>query len=538
VHEALAPGEHIGHYTIEGELGRGPLGISYRARDAGGYIVALKVLESSTALTDPEKAQIARDFHALEDLQSPQIPVLLEFVRYDDYYVIATDFLPLGNLAARLERGPLALGAALTLIRHLAYAVGRAHVVGVVHGAIKPTNVLRREVEGRQVPVLGDFGGALRRHAWRTPDGYADAPDYRAPELGRLREATAAADVFALGKLLSAMVGPNAPAEVQRVVGTATESDPLRRYRNAHDMFTALTDMGAVSAPAHHEPEPLPEPLPEAAVEQHVVEPPAETEPEPTPALVLEPAILRDAVAPTSHTPSHGGRLLSSEGVAKADRGYRSKLPLLGLVIAIALAVLVFSIVLSGRKGSVFTGKTTPPGPPVATASAAYRSVLFSLQQPTGDASVIEVKTGTAWTQVGGTSYTLPTTVGGTRACATFRVADESQTPAIYSTETRACGTSTPPSLTVSVDRGNCIYAGYPQVCYTFLASGLKPGSTHTLTLKLNGHVLGTRVITVDKSGHAVLPKGEHFHFESTAGGETAQVTFGNLSRTFIVANV
>src|SRR5690348_9721774 len=164
--DALAPGDRIGHYTIEAELGRGPLGISYRARDAGGDVVALKVLESETALSDVEKAQIARDFHALEDLQSPQIPVLLEFVRYDDNYVIATDFLPLGNLAARLDRGPLALQAALTLIRHLTYAVGRAHVVGVVHGGIKPSNVLRREVDGRQVPVLADFGGALRRHAW------------------------------------------------------------------------------------------------------------------------------------------------------------------------------------------------------------------------------------------------------------------------------------------------------------------------------------------------------------------------------------
>ena len=524
--DALAPGEHIGHYTIEGELGRGPLGISYRARDAAGDVVALKVLQSATALTDPEKAQIARDFHVLEDLQSPQIPVLLEFVRYDDYYVIATDFLPLGNLAARLDRGPLSLTPALTLIRHLTYAVGRAHVVGVAHGAIKPTNVLRREVDGRQVPVLADFGGALRRHAWQSPEGYVDAPAYRAPELGRLREATAAADVFALGTLLGAMVGAGAPVAVQRIIDTATETDPLRRFRTAHEMFTALTDLGNVSAPPV-EPEPTPEPEP-APVPEPAAEPAHEHVP------VLEPAILRAATAPSSH----GGRLLTSDGVAAADRGYRSRLPLIGLVVAVALLVLVLSIVLSGRKGSVFTGKSTPPDAPIATAQAGYRSVVFSLQQPAGDASVIEVKTGNAWTQVGSTSYTLPTSVGGARGCATFRVADESQTPAVYSAETRSCGTSAAPTLTVKLDPKDCTYAGYLQVCYTFLAGGLRPGSTHTLTLRLNGQVLGTRVITVDKSGHATLPKGEHFHFESTAGGETAQVTYAGLRRSWIVANV
>lgn len=531
MHESLAPGERIGHYTIEGEMGRGPLGISYRARDAGGDVVALKVLESESALSDPEKAQIARDFHALEDLQSAQIPVLLEFVRYDDSYVIATDYLPMGDLAARLERGPLPLPAALTLIRHLAYAVGRAHVVGVVHGGIKPTNVLRREVDGKPVPVLGDFGGALRRHAWRTPAGGVDSPAYRAPELGRLREATAAADVFALGTLLAAMVGPNPPVEVARVVATATEPDPLRRYRTAHEMFTALTDLGNVSAPVvEPEPAPIPEPEPAPVQDPVAVSPPVRE-----PSLLLEPAILRDAVAPPRQP---DGRLLSAADIADADRGYRSKIPLIAGVIVVALVVLVLSVVLSGRKGSVFSGKKTPPAAPVASAKAAYRSVVFSLQQPTGDASVVEVKTGSTWTQVGTNSYTQPTSEGGIRACATFRVADESQTPAVYSAVTQSCGTSAPPTLSVTFDRVDCHYAGYLQVCYKFLAGGLRPGSKHTLTLRLNGQILGTRVITVDKSGHASLPKGEHFHFDATAGGQTAEATYAGLRQSWIVANV
>jgi len=526
VSTSFAPGDRIGHYTIEAELGRGPLGISYRARDAGGYLVALKVLESETALTDVEKSQIGRDFHALEDLQSPQIPVLLEFVRYDDHYVIATDYLPLGNLAGRLDRGPLPLPSALTLMRHLAYAVGRAHVVGVVHGAIKPANVLRREVDGRPVPVLSDFGGALRRHAWRTPEGYATASAYRAPELGHAREATAAADVFALGTLLSVMVGPDAPPEVQRIIDIATEPDPLRRYRTAHEMFTDLSDLGNVVAAPVVVAEPEPEP--EAPVVEEVERPLA---------VALAPAVL----AAATKGPLSVGRLLSAEDLAEAERGYRSKLPWIAGVIVLALAVLVLSIVLSGGKGSVFTGVKTPPAPPVASAAPGYRSVVFTLQQPAGDASVIEVKSESTWSQVGSTVYTLPTDIGGTRACASFRVADESQNPAIYSSAIQSCGTSQAPSLTVKLVKsggGDCRYAGYLQVCYTFLASGLQPGSSHTLTLRLNGQVLGTRVLIVDKSGHATLPNGEHFHFESTAGGGSAEVSYAGLHAAWIVSNV
>lgn len=523
--EVLEPGEHIGHYTIEGELGRGELGISYRARDAGGDVVALKVMASPQGLTDSEKARIARDFHGLEDLQSPQIPVLLEFVRYDDSYVIATDYLPLGNLAARLERGPLPLPAALTLIRHLTYAVGRAHLVGVVHGGIKPTNILRREVNGRPVPVLGDFGGALRAHPWTTPEGAVEAPAYRAPELVFGGPVTAATDVFALGVLLSAMTGPDAPAAIQRVVTHATEPEPSHRFRTAHDMFTALADIEAST-------------VAEAAAQ--AVPRPERAE---TPVQVALDATLATAEAvpaPRHEAVAEGRtRLLTPELIAAADdRGYRSRIPIIAGVVVVALVVLAVSIYLSGRKGSVFGGTTTPPTAPVATATAGYRSVVFSLQQPTGDASVIEVKSGSTWTQVGGTSYTLPTETGGMRGCAVFRVADESRNPAIYSTQTRACGTSQPPTLTVKLVRADCHYAGYLQVCYTFLASGLRPGTTHTLTLRLNGQVLGTRAITVDKSGHASLPNKEHFHFEATAGGSTAEVTYAGLSRSFIVSNV
>ncbi|MGN6162259.1 MAG: serine/threonine protein kinase [Marmoricola sp.] len=521
--DGLEPGASIGQYTIEDELGRGPLGISYRARDASGDLVALKVLASSAPLTDSEKARIARDFHSLEDLQSPQIPVLLEFVRYDHRYVIATDFLPLGNLAARLERGPLPLPAAITLIRHLTYAVGRAHLVGVVHGGIKPSNVLRREVNGRPVPVLGDFGGALRTHPWITPEHAADAPAYRAPELPA-GQPTAASDVYSLGVLLSATTGPDAPEPVQRVIAHATQQDPARRFRTAHEMFTALTDIDSTAlvqaAPAPATPPPAADVAPEG---EGAVAAPVDEIP----------------VAVAAQAPSERKRFITPEEIAAADRGYRSKAPFIaGGVIVAAVAAIVLTVVLSGNKGSVFTGKTTPPTPPAATAKAGYRSVLFTLSQPVGDASVVEVKDGTSWTQVGGTSYTLPTVVGGTRACATFRVADESSNPATYSTLTTACGTSLPPTLTVKLDRADCKVAGYLQVCYTFLASGLRPGTTHTLTLRLNGQVLGTRRITVDKSGHASLPDHEHFHFEAMTGGGRASVTYAGLRATWIVSNV
>lgn len=564
--DALQPGDRIGHYIIESELGRGPLGISYRARDAVGEVVALKVLLAETPLTDSEKAAIAHDFHALEDLQSPQVPVLLEFVRYEDVYVIATDYLPQGDFSRRLAQGPLPLPAALTLIRHLTYAVGRAHEVGVVHGGIKPTNVLRGEANGRQVPVLSDFGGALRHHAWVRPEGVNEGDAYRAPELSDHGPATPASDVFSLGTLLAVMTGGLANAGVAGVIARATMGAPAQRYANATEMYEALSAVGSSPDPvAPVELEPVV--LASAPISTEVSSVKAEASPQtpseasvPTGAPAAEVApqipsetstpVVTASTAPSDHRAAERARILKSGDIAASGRGYRSKGPLIAGVIAAALLVLALSLLLT--KNNVFNQPASVPKASVlnvakvafGSAGAPNGGVRFTLAQPgvPSDDTIVrtlQVLVAGTWQPVTGTSYTYqtqPPAVGGKKICPSFRVADTNagNGSAAYGAVVSACGT-TAPTLSVTVDHNPCNIQGVRQVCYTFAADGLTPGITSELVLILDGQKLGGLTLTVDGAGHAGLPPGKHIYFAATSSGKYAVVKFAGMTKRFLV---
>lgn len=539
VGDTLQPGERIGRYTIESELGRGLLGISYKARDADGEVVALKVLSADAPLTDDEKAGIARDFHALEDLQSPQVPVLLEFVRYYDSYVIATDYLPLGDFSRRLAQGPLPLPAALTLIRHLTYAVGRAHEAGVVHGGIKPTNVLRGEVNGRQIPVLSDFGGSLRHHPWIRPEGVNVGDAYRAPEVQGGGDVTPASDVYSLGILLAAMTGGLANAGVAAVIARASDERPAQRYKNASEMYEALSAVGSTPDPVV-DPAPASIAAPSASAYTEVSSVKAEALPQ-TPSETSVPAGAQ-VEAPVADRAAERARILNSAEVAGAERGYRSKGPLIAGVIAAALLVLALSLLLT--KNNVFNQPEVVPNASVSkVTSVPNGGVRFDLAptgQPSNDSIIrkLQVFSSGSWQDLPGNTYTARTPVGGEQVCLKFRVTDQNATNATStnSDAVSACG-KTGPTLTVTVTPGNCSINGFTQVCYDFLAAGLQPGTKHVLTLRLQGQVIGTTSLTVNKQGRASLPRGVHFHFESTTGGQRASVTFAGMTTSWFVAN-
>lgn len=511
VGESLAPGQRVGPYTIESALGIGSLGVSYRARNVEGEIVVLKYLRSAAPLSDREKLRIGREFEALAGLNNPFLPDIIEFVAFRDDYAIITEYQRLGDLGGRLARGPLSPETALALMRHLASAVGEAHAAGVVHGGITPANVLRRSVDGRQVPLLVDFGIALRSHAWTPPEHAPDVSRYRAPELDAGRRMSVAGDVFALGSLLAVMVGPQAPRGIRELVARATDPRPRRRYRDGRRFHDALVEA-------------MQEPW--GALESMPAQPPA---------TVPEGSVRQRPKEPSVLPRPDAARLLTEEAVANVGSGYQSKAKLIGGIMVAALVVLVLSVMFSGPKGSIFGGATHTPPAPVVLATPSYRSVLFNLQQPPGDASVVEVRSGTMWTQVGADTYTLPTAKGGVQACADFRVVDASQSPPLVGPQVTACGTSVAPTLTAQRVSPDCRYRGASQVCYSVMASGLEPGTSGTMVLRLDGQELRKVAVTVDKSGHATLPDGDYFHFTSASAGKTADLTYMGLEYAWTV---
>ncbi|HSK00217.1 MAG TPA: protein kinase [Kofleriaceae bacterium] len=200
----MQPGSVLGdRFEIEQRIGIGGMGEVFRARDrATGETVALKVIAGGREHQD---ARFAREIELLAELSHPGI------VRYVDHgetapgeLFLAMEWLDGEDLRSRLERGPLAVGEAVTLATRVAEALGAAHARGIVHRDLKPSNLFLPGGRVDEVKVL-DFGIARRAGGTQlTQDGVMiGTPGYMAPEQARNHgEVDARADVFALGCVL------------------------------------------------------------------------------------------------------------------------------------------------------------------------------------------------------------------------------------------------------------------------------------------------------------------------------------------------
>jgi dipeptidyl aminopeptidase/acylaminoacyl peptidase/predicted Ser/Thr protein kinase len=146
----------LGPYPVERELGRGGMGVVYLARDPRlERSVAIKVLPDAFA-RDPERlARFEREARILASLNHPNIAGIHGVEESDGQRLLVLEYVPGETLAARTERGALALDEALDVCRQIASAVEAAHEGGVIHRDLKPGNV-RITPEGA-VKVL-DFG--------------------------------------------------------------------------------------------------------------------------------------------------------------------------------------------------------------------------------------------------------------------------------------------------------------------------------------------------------------------------------------------
>ncbi|HBP20941.1 MAG TPA: serine/threonine protein kinase, partial [Planctomycetes bacterium] len=186
----------VGPYEVLSELGRGGMGVVYRARDPRlDREVALKLL---LPLADPEeRLRFQREAEAAGALRHPALLKVHEagFERGRPYLVTA---LAQGSLADELRRGPLAPRRAAELVAQLAHGLELAHAQGILHRDIKPANVLLDE-EGR--PLLADFGLArrLQDETLTATGGVLGTPAYMAPEQARGERTDARSDVYGLG---------------------------------------------------------------------------------------------------------------------------------------------------------------------------------------------------------------------------------------------------------------------------------------------------------------------------------------------------
>jgi WD40 repeat protein len=182
--DPLMPPPRLGDYELLEEIGRGGMGIVYRARQVSlDRIVAIKLLPFGGLAGKQSALRFRAEAVAAGSLRHPNIVAIHEVGLHDERHFIAMDFVPGQSLARVLRDGPLAPRRAASLVREVALAVQHAHEHGIIHRDIKPSNILVDSVDGQ--PRVTDFGLAknLRSDTELTLSGQTlGSPNYIPPE--------------------------------------------------------------------------------------------------------------------------------------------------------------------------------------------------------------------------------------------------------------------------------------------------------------------------------------------------------------------
>jgi CheY-like chemotaxis protein len=212
------PPTRLGRYELTGELGRGGMGVVYRARrgdEPAAPEVALKVLPPLRA-TAEDVLRFRRELDVLAALAHPGIARLIESGQDDGRTWFAMELVAGRSLASLLVlEGALDWARAARLVRALAATLAYVHGRGLVHRDVKPANVI---VTPDDRPRLVDFGLARRPLdlALTSPSVLVGTPMYMAPELGSLAAPSPASDVFGLGLVLHELLAGRPPLDPTR----------------------------------------------------------------------------------------------------------------------------------------------------------------------------------------------------------------------------------------------------------------------------------------------------------------------------------
>jgi serine/threonine-protein kinase len=220
-----APGELpvLSGYEVQAVLGRGGMGVVYRARHLRlQRTVALKMLLAGPSATAEERERFLREARAVAGLRHPNIVQVHDVNEVDGQPYFTMEYVEGGSLAQKLAGAPQPARQAAVLVATLAEAVQVAHQGGIIHRDLKPANVL---LAADGTPRITDFGLArqLEGGGEITLSGVPmGTPSYMAPEQARgQREAVGpATDVYALGAILYEGLTGRPPFRAETAVAT------------------------------------------------------------------------------------------------------------------------------------------------------------------------------------------------------------------------------------------------------------------------------------------------------------------------------
>jgi serine/threonine protein kinase len=291
--EVLAPSDwpeslgRLGTYEVIGVLGRGGMGVVFKAYDpALSRNVAIKVLSASLASCGAARRRFLREARAAAAVVHEHVVSVFAVVETSGLPFLVMEYVPGRSLEDRLDRdGPLGLAEILRIGMQTAAGLSAAHAQGLVHRDVKPANILLEN--GVERVRLTDFGLArAAADAGVTQSGViAGTPHYMAPEQARGESTDQRADLFSLGSTLYAMcagyppfraesplavlrrvcddvprplreINPEIPAWLQSIIARLHAKDPSQRYQSASEVADLLGRcLAHVQEPGHN---PLP----------------------------------------------------------------------------------------------------------------------------------------------------------------------------------------------------------------------------------------------------------------------------------------
>jgi serine/threonine-protein kinase len=203
------PVPHVSGYEILGELGRGGMGVVYKARQKKlNRLVALKMVLSGGHASPDALARFLVEAQAVAALQHPNIVQIYEVGEHDSLPHFSLEFVDGAPLDKALAGKPQKPVDAARLVQTLSQAMHFAHGHSILHRDLKPANVL---LTSDGVPKITDFGLAkkLEGDSSQTKDGaIMGTPSYMAPEQarGELKNLGPSADIYSLGAMLYEML--------------------------------------------------------------------------------------------------------------------------------------------------------------------------------------------------------------------------------------------------------------------------------------------------------------------------------------------
>jgi serine/threonine protein kinase len=254
-------------FTLIEEIGRGGMGVVWRARDEQtGQVVALKLLRDLYVEDDSYRVRFEHELQIARRITSPHVVKVLGFGARDGVPYIAFEFVDGPSLRQLLvQHGPYSWADVKALLMQLAEGLADAHAAGVIHRDVKPSNIL---LDGAGTAKLADFGISRALDVTRVTraSGLLGTPTYLAPE-GPL---DARSDLYSLGVVAFELLVGNppfeggtyhevlvahlrkppdlskVPADARPIVSWLLAKEPENRAQTARQLIRVLTGVEAV----------------------------------------------------------------------------------------------------------------------------------------------------------------------------------------------------------------------------------------------------------------------------------------------------